>query len=206
MHLRFESAQRIEDAVARSDLARARVEARVLTELTEPDAPPRWQLYVERVRAAGHQIEQAGDVVAAALATAALGRECARCHEEIGAKVAFPVQPRPDDDARLAPRMLGHQWAAAQMWNGLIGPAGDRWLDGARALTQVALTIVAQEPRPGDLADTIGGTSRSSGDDVARVRRYAKRAVTTSDQDARAEIFGQLLATCAHCHVVIRDR
>jgi cytochrome c553 len=167
---------------------------------------PRWQPYLERIRTAGHHLERAGDVVAAAQATAVLGRECARCHEESGAKVALPVQSRPDDDARLAPQMLAHQWAAARMWEGLIGPAGDRWLDGAQALTEVPLTIVAEEPKIGDLADTIGGTGGSIGDDVARVRLYANRAVTTSSQDARAEIFGQLLATCAHCHIMVRDR
>jgi len=206
MHVRFEAARRIEDAVARSDLDRARVEAGVLTALVEPDALPRWQPYLARIRAAGQNVERAGDVVAAARASAVLGGECGRCHEEIGAILAFPVQPRPDDDARLAPQMLGHQWAAARMWEGLIGPVGDRWLDGARALSEAPLTIVAEAPKASDLGDAVGGTGRSLADDVSRVRGYARRAATASDQDARAEIFGQLLAACAHCHLMIRDR
>jgi cytochrome c553 len=206
MHVRFESARRIEDAVARSDLDRVRQEARVLSSLAEPEALPRWQPYLAQIQASGRRLEQVTDVAAAADASAVLGRECARCHEAIEAKVSFPDQPRPEADARLAPQMLGHQWAAAQMWEGLIGPAGDRWLAGAQALTQVPLTIVAEQPRGGDLADTIGGTGETIGDDVARVRRYATHALAATSQDARAAIFGQLLATCAHCHAMIRDR
>ena len=198
MHERFRSAQRIEQAITHSDLDRARTEARELAELTEPEIVPRWRPYLERIAPAAHQIDRAADVVAAAKATAALGRECARCHEAMAAKVTFPTQPRPADDARLAPKMLGHQWAAARMWEGLIGPANDRWLEGAQALAQAPLAIVAEGPVRTDTGNI--------GDDVARVRLYANRAVAARTGDARAEIFGDLLATCAHCHAVIRDR
>ena len=93
--------------------------------------------------------------------------------------------------------MLGHQWAATQMWFGLIGPADDRWLIGARALTTVPLTIVAQGVTPSSELDV---------DDVARVRLYANRALGAMPREERAELFGTLLATCAHCHAVLRDR
>jgi hypothetical protein len=32
------------------------------------------------------------------------------------------------------------------------------------------------------------------------------RALNASPRDARTEIFGRLLATCADCHAVLRDR
>jgi hypothetical protein len=43
-------------------------------------------------------------------------------------------------------------------------------------------------------------------DDLARIRLYANRALTAGAQDARAELLGTLLTTCAHCHAVLRDR
>ena len=93
--------------------------------------------------------------------------------------------------------MLGHQWAAAQMWQGLIGPSDERWRAGAHALTQAPLHIVAAAVTPNSELDI---------DDIARVRLYARRAEAAGSQDARGDIFGALLATCAHCHAVLRDR
>jgi cytochrome c553 len=83
------------------------------------------------------------------------------------------------------------------MWKGLIGPSDDRWLEGAQALTTVPLNLVAMSVTP---------TSDLDVDDGARVRLYARRALAPQPQDARAEVFGQLLATCAHCHATLRDR
>jgi hypothetical protein len=57
-----------------------------------------------------------------------------------------------------------HQWAAAQMWHGLVGPSEEQWVVGARALTTVRLTSVAQGVTP---------TSELDLDDLARIRLYA---------------------------------
>jgi cytochrome c553 len=197
MHLRFTAAVRIEQAIAHSDLPRAHAEAHELTELEEPAALATWQPYFAAIRDAARQVDAAGDVIAASRVTAQLGRQCARCHEAIAARVAFPVEPPPAGDAKLVIQMLGHQWAAAQMWQGLLGPSDGRWQAGARALTTAPLNTVAQAVTP---------TSDVDVDDVARIRMYARRALTTGAQDERAELFGTMLATCAHCHAVLRDR
>lgn len=197
MHVRFEAARRMEEAIARSDLDRARVEARVLAELDEPEALPAWRPHLDGIRGAARRIESAGDPVAAAQLAADLGGRCATCHVAIEARVAFPAEPRPQPGAHLAPQMAGHQWAAARMWEGLIGPSDARWLDGARALTTVPLDTVAQSVTPSSDIDV---------DAVARIRLYATRALAPAPQAARAELFGKLLATCAHCHALLRDR
>ncbi len=197
MHTRFEAARRIEQAIAFSDLERARAEAHDLAVLDEPDVLLTWRPYFDAVRDAAHQVELTGSVIDAARVTATLGRRCADCHEAISARITLPAEPRPADDPRLAGKMLGHQWAAVQMWQGLIGPSDDHWLAGAHALTTVPLTIVAQSVTPSSELDI---------DDVARVRLYAHRALTATARDVRAELFGTLLATCAHCHAVLRDR
>jgi hypothetical protein len=91
--------------------------------------------------------------------------------------------------------MADHQWAAMQIWEGLIGPSDERWRVGATALTTVPLNIVAQAVTP---------TSPVDVDDVALVRLYATRALTVAPQE-RAALFGTLLAACAHCHSLLRD-
>lgn len=197
MHARFTAASRIQEAIAFSDLERARAEAHQIAALDDSEASLTWQPYFESVRDAAHQIELSGSLVDAARLAAVLGQRCANCHVAIAARVTFPVESRPADGPRLAVQMPGHQWAAAQMWYGLIGPSEDRWIAGARALTTVRLTSVAQSVTP---------TSELDLDDLARVRLYANRALTAKPQDVRAELLGTLLTTCAHCHAVLRDR
>ena len=197
MHVRFTAAQRIEQAVAHSDLDRARAEAHDLAGLEEPEALPVWRPYFESIKDSARQIEAATSIGAVATLTGGLGRTCARCHEAISAHITFPVEPPPPADPKLAQQMLGHQWAAAQMWQGLIGPSDARWQAGARALTTVPLNTVAQAATPAAPVEI---------DDVARVRMYANRAQGIGPQDERAELYGTLLGTCAHCHALLRDR
>lgn len=197
MHQRFTAAQRLELGVVHGDLDGAHADARELAELDQPDALARWQPYFASIRDAARQIEGAPGIVGAARLTATLGRRCARCHEAIGARIAFPAEPAPAGDPRLVIQMVSHQWAAEQMWQGLIGPSDARWLAGARALSQAPLHIVAQAVTPSSELDV---------DDVARIRLYARRAEAAGSQDARADLFGTMLGTCAHCHAVLRDR
>lgn len=197
MHARFDAATRIERAIAFSDLDRARTEARHIVALDVSNVSLTWQPYFDSLREAARQVESSRSLGEAARLTATLGQRCANCHLAIAARVELPAEPRPSGGRKLVTEMQGHQWAAAQMWWGLIGPSSVHWIAGARALTTAPLTIVAQSATPSSELDV---------DDVARVRLYANRAMTTSDPDARGDLFGTLLTTCAHCHAVLRDR
>lgn len=197
MHARFAAASNIQQAIAFGDLERARAEARDIAALDESEVSLTWQPYFDSVRDAAHQVELSGSLLDAARLTAMLGQRCASCHVAIGARIAFPAERRPADGPRLAVQMPGHQWAAAQMWQGLLGPSDDRWIAGARALATIRVTGVAQSVTPASDLDV---------DDLARIRLYANRAVTAMPQDARVELFGTLLTTCTHCHAVLRDR
>lgn len=195
MHTRFEASRRLEQAIAFGDLERAHVEARTIADLAEPEMLKEWQPYVENTRAAARQIMETKDLVAAAKLTASLGRTCAKCHE-IGL-VVLPKDPPPAAGTKLLSQMSSHQWAIRRMWEGLVAPSQERWLDGARKLADAPLTIVAQGDVPPDLAIS---------DDVSRLRLYAKRAMIAKAPDERVELYGDLLATCVRCHAKIRDR
>lgn len=194
MHTRYAGAQRLEEAIARSDLERARTEAHALSVLDEPDVLPAWRPYFEAVAESARQIEAAGDVRSAAARFAILGLRCASCHDAAAAKV---VLAPPAGMGTGHAGMAEHQQAALTMWEGLMAPSDAHWLAGARALSTVPLTMVARAPTPGFEEDI---------DDVARVRLYARRAQEAQRREDRADVFGTLLGTCAHCHAVLRDR
>ena len=198
MHDRFAATRRLELAIASSQLEAARAEAGVLARLDEPDLLPAWQPYVEQIRASAREIEQTPDLVAAAMTSAVLGQRCAGCHEATAARLAFAKEAGPPGGAKLASRMASHQWAAARLWEGLIGPSPESWLDGARALAGAPLAIIAEgDDRP---------PGHAVADDVSRIRLLATRAMAAQTPDDRTALYGELLSTCVRCHVKIRDR
>ena len=195
MHDRYAWATQIEHGIASGDLALARASARVITKLDEPDAPVAWQPFLVSVHDGARQIEIATNPQGAAHATAVMGQRCAECHQAFSVSVRFPVRPPPPHSERVASEMLDHQWAAALMWDGLLGPAPERWTRGAKALETVPLNVVAQVVTP---------TYQGDIDDVERVRQLAKRAASATTIAARTALFGDLLETCAHCHAILR--
>jgi hypothetical protein len=198
MHVRFAAARRLEQAIVFSDLVGAHGEAKIIAELDEPDALPEWQPYISSVRDAARQIILTKDLGAAATMSALLGRRCAQCHSAGEAKLVWSTDRAPATTTKLAANMASHQWATNKMWEGLIGPSLERWRDGAQILADAPLTIVAEADNlPADVA---------VGDDVARIRLLAKRALAAETPDARANVYGELLQSCVGCHATIRDR
>src|SRR5213078_2430356 len=96
--------------------------------------------------------------------------------------------PAPSSDPRLARQMASHQWAAARMWEGLIAPDDGRWFDGARKLSGTSVAVAAESG------------SLGIADDVSRMRMLATRGTKPGSAADRAQLYGDLLATCAHCH------
>jgi hypothetical protein len=197
MHVRFDATRRMQLAIGLGDLTRAHDEAKIVADLDEPDALPEWRAYVDKIREASRQVIATKDTIAAARTSAQLGRQCAQCHVALSSKIVFPKEQAPANDPRLAVQMASHQWAAARMWEGLVAPNDDRWLLGAKTLAQAPLAIVAEADPPNGIG---------IGNDIGRVRLLANRALKPMSQSDRAELYGDLLATCAHCHFTIRDR
>jgi mono/diheme cytochrome c family protein len=196
MQEHFASITEVQRAVVRSDLPAAQAAARYLAEHVEHEALDGWGPHVAAVRQAAERVVHAADVPAAGLAAASLGRTCARCHHARSAIVAFAWEPEPEADASLVAQMRRHQWAAARLWDGLVGPSDQLWTEGAAALAAANLDQVAAQAKAGAADITRWAT---------RVRELARRAGTLTDDDARAELYGQLLEACASCHQVARD-
>ena len=147
------------------------------------------------MRRAARELTSARDLPSAGVLAAQLGRACSRCHEAQTAVVTFAWEPAPDDAPALVTQMKRHQWAAARLWEGLVGPSDELWRQGATALSTMRLDTVAAS----------GGTSRGDVPALAaRVRELAIRATTLTEQDGRASLYGELLSTCAGCHTLVR--
>lgn len=197
MHVRYAHARLMIVAIARSDLDDARANAQVLAEVAEPQALPVWQPYVDAIQRAARETASAADLGGAAAGAALIGARCAGCHVATHAHVHAASEARPEAGPRIARQMVGHQWAATEMWQGLMAPSDERWQAGAEMLIAMP---------PGVVAEREGATLAESVDDMARVRMFGRRALAPMSNADRGDLYGELLTTCVRCHASLRDR
>ena len=194
MHEHFESISELQRAIARGHLDTAKVHAQWLID-HEVKLREGWPMLVDDMRVAAGEVVTAKDLPTAAVLAARLGRTCSRCHDRQSAVVTFAWEPPPVDGPALATQMRRHQWAAARLWEGLVGPSDEMWSEGASVLAKAKLDEVA----------AAGGMPRG---DVfalaAKTRELATRAMTIDSGDERMTLYGELLSTCAGCHALVR--
>lgn len=193
----FSAVSDLQRAIARGHLDEAK---RLATWLAEHDEHllDGWQPYVDELRTAAREVAAATDLPTAGSVAARLGRACSRCHEARTAIVSFVWEPAPEADATLPTQMKRHQWAAARLWDGLVGPSDVLWREGAEVLATTQL----------DAVKAAGGDA-GRGDIAAlgrRIRELATQATKLTDHDKRAALYGQLLSTCAGCHALVRPK
>ena len=187
--------ERMQEAVVRGQLQLVHDQGAWLAEHPEhaplTDAEPA----LARLRAAAQLAATAPDLPAAATATAQVGGACAACHAERGAIVAFAWEPEPEDAPALARQMQRHQWAAARLWQGAVGPSDQLWDEGVAALATLRL----------DVGPLVSG---AHGDEVkarvAKLRALATQASHVDSFDTRIRLYGELLDTCVGCHQLVR--
>jgi cytochrome c553 len=181
------------DAVARGDLDGTRREAHFLVDLRlDREVDPTWRQKLDSLNAAAARVVNSTDLTEASRGLGAVAKTCGDCHAMIGKRDAVTVEPVPDDSG-VRPRMLKHQWAIAQLWNGLVVPSDEAWRAGANALADAPLSPALLTPGKTPVPKV--GVLTSSVHDMGR------KAQTLGDAQARAAILGDLMATCAACHV-----
>jgi hypothetical protein len=158
---------------------------------TIPDA---WKHWIGEVQKQAGEITIAADVDDASQSLAALALACGNCHYHHDAGPA--VAPAPpvawkDGPDTLDGRMMRHADGVAQMWAGLVLPSDDAWRAGTITITRAPIAAPITKD---------GTTDSRSSAALERVRGLAKRARTASTYAERGMIFGELIATCAHCH------
>jgi len=167
-------------AVIGGDLDEVRRAARELATLPEEAAlPEAARPYAADVREAAGRAAAATTIAGAGAAVGDLARACGRCHTAAGAGPREPIEPAPSE-----PHMAVHVYGVYWMGYGVYAPDERAWVAGAGALASAEL---------------------GSDDAVeARVHALARRAAATTDAEARADVWGELLATCSPCHAAAR--
>jgi hypothetical protein len=194
MTAHFAGAVELQTAIAHGRLADAQDQARWFV-AHDMDVPLEWRPYVDEMRDSAMRVVRARDVATAGMQLGRLGRACSSCHEAESASIAFPHVPLPSDEATLATQMARHEWAAARLWEGLIGPSDQLWQQGARVMATARLDVAkSMHAKPNaDVAEL-----------AERLREQTTQAIGIMDRASRAQLYGELMDTCASCHSIVR--
>ena len=189
MEQHFEQVDAVMTAVIAGDLAAVKQPAGWLASHEPAEGlPGDWEPFVTDMQAAARLAEGATDVATAAVATGEMALLCGACHAAVGQGTAFAFMAQPEETG-VTGHMKRHAWALDQLWQGLIGPSDESWQRGAQGLDESPIQGGSVETR------TLG----------LRVHELGAQAAEAADPAARAVIYGELLSTCAGCHVAAGD-
>jgi hypothetical protein len=155
------------------------------------DLPADWQAQLGPMKAAAKLAAEANDIQGASLAFGHVGAACGACHAKLGGPQLELGKP-PGEASGAQAHMQRHVWAADRMWEGLMAPSDDAWKAGSEALIQAPLS---KEELAGDqsVPDEIAKLAKS-------VHELGPKGRELTDPSARADLYGEFLATCADCH------
>ena len=192
MRHHFAQVMLVHEAVIRGDLPAVREPALKVAALAIPSGMPATVVpYVAAIRSAGQRAAEAKTLDAAATAIVAMVTECANCHQAVG---VFPAPPRSEthDIGGIVGQMLEHGRAVDDMLLGLMIPSSSQWRQGAARL-QVAVLDPAKLPPD-------GGQTEAARQARVRVHRLADQAVAAGTPEQRADVYREVLGSCAQCH------
>jgi cytochrome c553 len=196
MRHHFAQVTRMHEALIRGDLSAVLAPAAELATTDPPQAFPEMAVpFVEAIRRSARRAGTAPNLRSAAAETVTLLGQCAACHQAAG-MYPSPASPRRPDVGTIVGHMLDHQRAANDMLEGLMMPSASRWLEAADRLE--TLTLRPEEwPRDSKL------TAQARQADAA-VHALADRARAADTSRARANVYVDLVTTCASCHSLHR--
>lgn len=191
MRRHFAAVAAMRDAVIAGRLPQLRAAAETFREEElAQEHPPDWGHDVAAMREATADSMVAESLADAAAAVARLAGACGDCHRTLDAVPRIEMPPQPHATRGVAAVMELHAWSVDRMWDGIVFPSEDCWLEGTAAFE--ALPGCGESPArpqpPG--ADSMCG----------RMQALARAAHVRDQAGAKIEVYGQLLATCADCH------
>ncbi|NOY90493.1 MAG: hypothetical protein GXP55_04725 [Deltaproteobacteria bacterium] len=192
-HFRFARAART--GLIRGDIEATKAAMQELARLQTIDGlPANLEPMLPPLRAAAAGIESAHTLREAGVAVAKTLVACSACHQRADTGPNFAIPPLPEGDT-VQIHMQRHRWAADRLWEGLVQPSDEVWNSGADALSDSRL-----DPADLDIPDELRGTAAALVQHVYDLGEQAKSATTP---DARADVFGHFIATCATCHRLV---
>ncbi|MCB9555326.1 MAG: hypothetical protein H6707_04430 [Deltaproteobacteria bacterium] len=195
-HMRdhFTKAAVVNQAILSGNLAAAKQAATWLVEHKDPAPPQTWN--VEPLRLAARRVAEASNLTTAGAALGELAATCGSCHVAMKTNIKFADELLVSGGTDIKERMRRHVWATKRFWEGLVIPSDEKWAGAAHLLHEKALREL---PNVKDQAKL-----KAAQQAAQSVHDLGKAALSTKDLAMRAQLYGQLAATCAGCHKLIR--
>jgi len=183
------------DAVIAGDLDAARERLVWLAEHeATPELPETWVGYVGSMRNAAKRANAGTNATEVGRGIARVAAECGACHTEMKQGPSFEAEPVAVEGDTTKDHMQRHAAASELMWQGLISGDDVAWVTGATALTH-------QDPLK-DLHHPKGTDAPESATALAgRVHALGSEGLAKLEPLERAKLYGDLIGTCAACHV-----
>ena len=182
-----------EQLSAAADLQRAVVEGR----LADARAGGALLSEMPAVHTPAQRIAEADDLAAAGVALGQVGQACGRCHATSGVHAALDPGPAPAAGSSLASQMKRHAWGATRLWQGVSGPDDRAWAEGSATIADTPIDIAqAMHDKPNVEAFEL----------AEQLHDQAQRAGSSRDLGGRANLYGEVMATCASCHRIMRPQ
>jgi cytochrome c553 len=197
MHERFAVLTDLRDHLIQGRLQPARDAARTLVDLEPPQGLPEpWRPWIAQVKAEAAKVAEARDHATAAEGVGRIAVACSDCHaEQHGGPGLAHMSDLPPQKWSEGQNMPLHKWSLDWMWLGLIGPSDEAWDRGAGELDKQPLVPKYEDAPPGGMREL-----------EQLVYVLASKAIDVESQQDRGELYGNLIATCAQCHVKRDDQ
>jgi hypothetical protein len=197
----FDAAADLHEAIVLGSVEQARLAGQRLAEHHDQKGLPQGsEPLLEAMRQSARQIASAHDLSDAALGTAQVAVACGNCHEtyQRGPLFSGGGVP-PTEGVGVGREMRRHAWGAGRLWEGLIGPSDPAWTAGARALVDAPLSPDSVNDRAVEIWHHVAIME-------TRVHDLGQQALTTTAVSERAQLYAELLTSCAACHARLRGQ
>lgn len=192
MHERYALLTEARDQIIAGDLVGAREAGQQLAAVEElSGVPEAWRRWLDPLRIEARALGRARDLTSAAAGVGRIAGVCADCH---GATQGGPglegerdVPPQSWSEGQNMPL---HRWATDWMWLGLLASDEGAWRRGAGELDRKPLTFRFEGAPP--------PTQRPQ---IEQIVYVIAAAALEAPEAQRGELMGQLIATCAECHI-----
>jgi cytochrome c553 len=137
------------------------------------------------------EFSKATNLREAGVALAMTLTKCGDCHDKAEKGPTFAVPPLPEGEDAVH-HMQRHHWAAERMWEGLVKRDPEAFEAAANAMAEGPIKAELLAP-PANEKETVDHLTK-------HLHELGEKAKAASDPAARAEVYGNFLATCATCH------
>jgi hypothetical protein len=196
MYVHYTQVGEIVAAVVDGDVGATRNGARWLASHRDQDFPAGGAEALEMMRSEGRIILAQNNITDIAMSVSRMGVACGTCHKALNGGPHISVDMAPSATSDPGRTMIRHVWAADRLWEGIIGPSDAAWASGAAVMASPALDL-------GPPGGSRSGQAELLAKRIPELGQMAKAARTPKE---RAEVYGQLLQTCALCHEALGMR